>query len=322
MNKRIVLSLLLASVLLAACGSAEVIVGQEPGIDTTDVPVSLDNPTTADEPDPVDGAVLVVRESGGCFMAGPNCRTISIMGDGTVLIAWDESESINESTLIDPALVTSWLEIADATDFNALVNRLPEGECKGCFDGIDLVFELQHHDIVLDSQVVGFVASEPFFAATNSLIDSVPFTLGEPALSSDPTSWNNPIEPALDIDGIPVAITAELLVVEFPGRALGGGILDAGAGFLGTDGEYAYLAVGGTRGCASYQHMALVPTTDSGVYELFHDTDNTCEAAGGTGYRTPLADLLPAADGSITIVNSNDTTSSLAADGTITSSGR
>lgn len=66
MNKLITLSLLLASILLAACGSGEVVVAQEPGLDTTDM-TALDGgpPTTEDvvRPDLVDGVVLVVEES-------------------------------------------------------------------------------------------------------------------------------------------------------------------------------------------------------------------------------------------------------------------
>lgn len=251
-------------------------------------------------------------------MAGPNCRTISIMADGAVDIAWGEDGTIQESTLIDPALIAGWLEVADGTDFDSLVERLPEGECNGCFDGIDLVLELQHHDVVLDSQIVEFVPTEPFFAATYSLVDAVPFTLGEPALSSDPTSWNTPIDPALTIGGI--LIGAELPVVDFPGRALGGGILDAGASFLGTEGDDVFIGVGGSKGCASFEHVALVRTAQLGVYELFYDTDNTCEAAGASGYRTALAAFEPAANGAITIVNGNGTTSTLALDGTVTNS--
>ena len=191
MNKLIALSLILTSLLLAACGSGEAVVAQ-PGVATTAESIPVENtPTTEDgatRPDPVDGTVLVVRESGGCFMAGPSCRTISIMGDGAVTIAWGEPESINETTLVDPALVANWLEIAEATDFEALVQRLPEGECNACVDGIDLVFELQHHGVVLDSTVIKFVSTEPFFAATNSLIEAVPFTLSQPAISPETTN--------------------------------------------------------------------------------------------------------------------------------------
>lgn len=314
MHKLTALCLLTPILVLAACGSGDITLAQEPDLTTTTEPVPA--PDDVVTPDLRDGPVLVVQESGGCSMVGPNCRTISFKVDGSVDISYGEAESVSESTLVDPALIARWLEVTASTDFDSLVDRLPEGECKGCSDGIDLVLGVQLEDrtVDLDSQAVRFVPTEPFFTATTSLMDAVPFTLGEPSLSSDPTTWNTPIDPALDIEGLPITISAELPVVVSPGRALGGGILDAGASTLGADDDYVYIGVGGARGCASFEHLALVPTGVGGVYELFHDTDNTCEAAGVTGYRTPIVDLTPDIDGVITIVNANGATTTIAID--------
>lgn len=302
MNKLIALMFTLC-LIVTACGSGDVARGQDPGgVPTTAAPAE---PPVV-EPSLDEGPMLVLQESGGCFMAGPNCRTISFWADGSVNVAWpDEADRSDERSVIDASQAAAWLEIASGTNFDDLVARLPEGECQGCYDGIDTMLEITLDDttVTLDSMTVEFVQSEPLFAATTGLTNAVPFTLGEAAISSDPTGWNTVIEPTLTVEGLAVNIEADLPVVDLPGRALGGGLLDTTVNVVGVDAAFVYLEIGRAAGCATFEHLALVPTAEPGDYELFYDTDNNCEAFGSTGYRTPRSDLTPAADGTITVMN-------------------
>lgn len=309
MNKLIASAFTLC-LILAACGSGDVAVGQDPD----SAPTTVGPPTVPSTEPPVveptagQGPMLVLQESGGCFMPGPNCRTISFWADGSVNVAWpDEADRSDEPSIIDPSQAAAWLEIASGTDFDDLVARLPEGECRGCYDGIDTVLEisLDGTTITLDSMTVEFVLSEPLFAATNGLINAVPFTLGEAPISSDPTGWNTVIEPPLTIQGLAVSIEVELPVVDLPGRALGGGLYDTSVSAVSSDAGFVYLEVGRAAGCATFEHLALVPTAEPGVYELFYDTDNNCEAFRITGYRTQRSELSPAGDGTVTVVTGN-----------------
>lgn len=126
------------------------------------------------------------------------------------------------------------------------------------------------------------------------------------AASPEPAEWNRPIEPATTVADLPT-IDAELPVVSPTGRALGGGLLDAVIGGVATDDAHLYLSIGRAAGCAEFEHLALTPGPTQGTYQLFYDTDNTCEAYRSTGYRTALDDITPAADGSITILDTNGT---------------
>jgi len=321
--KLLLTAVLALCVLLSACGSGEVVLGQEPGLAPPDVTTDVTEPPTTEpsNPDPGDpnpiadpGPMLVVSEHGGCYMAGPNCRTMSFWADGRVsVIVGEPDDRAEESSVIDATFTATWLDIATSTDLVALVERLPEGECRGCVDGIDLELQLtlDGQTSTLDSTTVEFVQSEPLFAATTELIEAIPYTLGEPPLSSDPAGWNDPIEPAVVIDGNPVAISAELAVVDSPGRALGFGLLDASVNIVGTDDEFVYVEIGRAAGCASFEHLAVVPTAAPGSYELFYDTDNTCEAFGISGYRILIADLDPDADGMVIILDTNGNVASV-----------
>ncbi len=315
--KKLLAPAFILTILLAACGSGDITLGQEPDVvPTTLVPDS--EPTTeprVTEPSADAGPMLVLHESGGCYQAGPYCRSLSFWADGRVDVAWPaEAERPVETHAVDPALATAWLEIAAATDFDELVSRLPEGECQGCFDGIDTVLEvsLDGRNVTLDSLVVEFVDSEPLFSATNNLASAVPFELGEAPISSDPADWNSPIDPQLTVEGLAGTVSAELPVVQMPGRALGGGLLNVSISGVSVDSDYVYLEIGRSAGCAEFEHLAAVPTAEAGVYELFYDTDNVCEAFTTSGYRTPRSDLLPAADGTITIIDGRGTATTVA----------
>ncbi len=310
---------LILTLLLAACGSGDITLGQDPAVAPTTAAPNAE-PTvepTVTEPSADAGPMLVLHESGGCYQAGPYCRSLSFWADGRVDVMWPvEAERPVDTSVINPELAANWLEVASNTDFDELVRRLPEGECQGCFDGIDTVLEiaLDGQEVTLDSVVVEFVVPEPLFAATTDLASAVPFELGEAPISSDPTGWNTPIEPQLTVEGLTGTVSAELPVVQLPGRALGGGLLHVSISAASVDSEYLYLEIGRSVGCATFEHLALVPTADLGVYELFFDTDNNCEAFAVSGYRTQRADILPVADGTITIVDGNGAATTITLD--------
>lgn len=312
--KTLIAALAALCLTLAACGSGDTNVA---GPDATNPDIAGQQDTGQDDGDTVEpaadaGPMLVLTESGGCFMAGPHCRTMSFWPDGQLLIEWPvEAQRAEERHSIDPDRARGWLDVTSGTDFEALVGRLPEGQCQGCVDGIDTVLDisLDGRTITLDSMVVEFVDSEPFFAATFDLAAAVPFELDEPGPSTDPAMWNVPVEPPVAVDGF--AISSELPVIDEPGRALGGGLLDASIGSISVDTDDLYLGIGRAAGCASFEHMALTPTADAGVYQLFYDTDNTCEAFGISGYRTPIADLTASADGTVTLLDTNGNATTL-----------
>lgn len=124
-------------------------------------------------PDPVpDESVLTVETSGGCAQIGPNCFTISIMGDGTVeayRIGPDQPALVDTGS-IGREMVVALHRLASSTDLNALYQRLPEGECRGCYDGIDTAmwfsaYPTAEMPMVFSSVDVELDASEPLFEA-------------------------------------------------------------------------------------------------------------------------------------------------------------
>lgn len=152
------------ALLLAACGSADVSVGVAP----TEV-------------------VVTVESSGGCAQMGPNCTRLVVFGDGTVeayRFVADDVDPIGTGT-IDPGLVVDLAAVVAATDFDALRSRLPEGECRGCYDGIDttMSFETNGGSERFDSIEVELDASEPLFAAAWAVAGAADSAVEVPLLS-------------------------------------------------------------------------------------------------------------------------------------------
>lgn len=107
--------LVICGVLLAACG-ADTNAGLEP-----------------------DTVYFSAESSGGCAQMGPNCARLDVFGDGTVLayrIGDDAAEPVATGS-IDATLVADLYEEMIETDQAALIESLPPGECRGCYDGID-----------------------------------------------------------------------------------------------------------------------------------------------------------------------------------------
>ena len=100
---------------------------------------------------------------------GPNCTRLVIFGDGTVeayRLAVDGEELVDTGS-IDPELMAELDRIVAVTDLDALRSRLPEGQCRGCFDGIDTTMTLSGDDgpVVFSSLDVELDSGEPVLAA-------------------------------------------------------------------------------------------------------------------------------------------------------------
>lgn len=158
----------LLTLTLVACGD---------NTESGSTPTATDPAPTTDggtKPEPVSGEPVVVFEGvGGCQMMGPNCVKYFIYADGSVeLYRGGENAPAEITGKIDKAKVDEFLAAVAAEDIDALIKRLPAGECLACLDGIDQIV-----DVMIDgkyerfeSTVVKFVPEEPFFAALESLI--------------------------------------------------------------------------------------------------------------------------------------------------------
>jgi hypothetical protein len=152
------------ALLLAACGSADVAAGPA-----------------------ADVVVLEVDSTGGCAQMGPNCTRLVVFGDGTVeayRFLGQDAELIDTAS-IDPGLVDSVDEIARTTDFGALRDRLPAGECRGCYDGIDTTMTFHVEGLVeaFSSVDVGLDPAEPLFAAAWATADAASGSIEVPLLT-------------------------------------------------------------------------------------------------------------------------------------------
>ncbi len=158
----------LALLTFAACGD-----------NTTEPAAASPTPSTA-SPAPTsvvpDGDPVVVYESlGGCQMMGPNCPKYMIYANGAVEIYRGGEEKAAELVgAIDPADLAAFTKAAEAEDYDVLIGRLPAGSCQACLDGVDTKVTLTMGGQLrtLDSTVVAFAETEPFFVALNALIET------------------------------------------------------------------------------------------------------------------------------------------------------
>jgi len=118
--------------------------------------------------------VKIVQE-GGCQMMGPNCPTYELDRDGTVrLYRTGDPDVVAEANVSAAVADELWQQIAD-TDIAALADRAGPGSCQSCVDGIDTVISFTGSDreVALDSTVIAFDTSEPFFAVVNETIEAM-----------------------------------------------------------------------------------------------------------------------------------------------------
>ncbi len=100
---------------------------------------------------------------------GPNCATYLLYSDGTVdLTRTREPGDPEATTTIDPKMIAEIRDFLLSTDLESLRERLPGGECQGCFDGIDTTFtyETPNGQVSFASTEVALTTAEPLFATT------------------------------------------------------------------------------------------------------------------------------------------------------------
>lgn len=76
-----------------------------------------------------------------------------------------DSDRINGTGSVDTALVENWIEVAAATDFATLADRVGPGPCTADFDGIDVRATFPWLDLTLTECKLAFDESDPFFEA-------------------------------------------------------------------------------------------------------------------------------------------------------------
>ena len=125
------------------------------------------------------------------------------------------------------------------------------------------------------------------------------------SVSSDVTSTSEvDTEPVASEQATPDFATMEseyLPVLAEVGDPTGGGSIGAFPGDLRVENGELVLEVTYSAGCGSFHHFALVETAVAGTYEVFHDTDNNCEAAALDSFKVAPSDLVAAEDGTVTI---------------------
>lgn len=149
-------SLALATLLfLAACG------------DTTVTEASTQPPDT--EP-----ATVTIAQDGGCQVMGPNCPTFEIDRDGTLRLYRTGQADVVSETTVDPIVIEELWEQIGTVDIADLSARVGPGTCQACVDGVDTVitYSMGGEEIRLDSTVIAFDSSEPFFAVVNETLEA------------------------------------------------------------------------------------------------------------------------------------------------------
>ncbi len=150
------------SLVLSACGSGDGTAGPGTTIPTDDTLVESE--ALAD-----DAVVLVWTETGGCAMAGPNCGRYEVLADGSVTAYREGETEPAASGTVDPSIVAEWVEMVEATDTSALVDRLGPGELTAAFDGVDYFLDAPFAGFTLSSVDKEFDEDEPFFVAAADL---------------------------------------------------------------------------------------------------------------------------------------------------------
>ena len=118
--------------------------------------------------------VVTVEQTGGCVMMGPNCPTYVVRANGRVdLYRTGNLDTPVDSTIVEEALITDLQEQISKTDFAALRDRLAQGECQGCYDGIDTTFVFSTPSGVssFDSIETELALSEPLFAMVWNIVN-------------------------------------------------------------------------------------------------------------------------------------------------------
>jgi len=121
------------------------------------------------------GMIFSISQTGGCMMAGPNCAEYRLnIADGSFeLLRIEEDSVIEKKGKLDVELVDAWfLELNKIENIEDFAQQLGEGECRACFDGIDLSYNVVNDRfsiLSLSSQEKNFDKALPFFSLSDQL---------------------------------------------------------------------------------------------------------------------------------------------------------
>jgi hypothetical protein len=156
------------TVVLAGCASPNDVAS---GSSNTTEPTTTTSTTTIP---PVPTLVFTVELDGGCMMMGPNCAGYRFFSDGTVELyrTNQDTDAAEHDSTIDMSLVSAVSEELGSVDLTELRAMLPEGECRGCYDGIDTTYIYERTDgqTEFDSTKVELLSSIPLFGATETAL--------------------------------------------------------------------------------------------------------------------------------------------------------
>ncbi len=109
--------------------------------------------------------VLRIVERGGCIRMGPNCVDYRLKSDGSYDLYRAGTDELAASGQVDAALLEAWLSARDNPDFRDQMSSLGKGECRACFDGVDVTytFKLDGKTVEIDNEAVGFDTKLAFF---------------------------------------------------------------------------------------------------------------------------------------------------------------
>jgi len=130
-------------------------------------------PETSLEETPLsDSVVFVISTNGGCLMMGPNCPRYELKPSGSFKVYRGDDAQVATTGKLKTALINQWLDVVGKTDFDQLRAGLGAGECRACFDGIDMTYTIfpNSQSIIFASNEHEFSESEEFFKVSEILM--------------------------------------------------------------------------------------------------------------------------------------------------------
>ena len=121
-----------------------------------------------------DNMVFSISQTGGCMMAGPNCAEYQLnVATGEFNLLRVQNNSVVEGKgKIEQALLDAWFDELNKMDVPVFVDSLGEGECRACYDGVDIDYNVVDNDfsvLALSSRDKAFDKSKTFFALSDSI---------------------------------------------------------------------------------------------------------------------------------------------------------
>lgn len=115
--------------------------------------------------------IFSINTNGGCMMMGPNCPHYDLMSDGSFNVLRKTGGEIANSGAVEKQLVEQWIQATDKTNFKVLLANLGKGECRACYDGVDISYTVlpASKNISFSSTEYQFSNTEEFFIVSEML---------------------------------------------------------------------------------------------------------------------------------------------------------